>query len=310
MKTSDVFVSVVIPTYSRNDMLVNAINSVLKQTHQNFEILVIDDNKEDSEWRKSTEELMKAYDKDARIRYIKNSVNMGGSGARNEGIKASKGDYIAFLDDDDEYYPERIEKQIIKFLESDNDKLALVYCDAKFATNKGDVNYVDRKRYKGNCLYEAMYCNCIAATSQWMTKKSALVAVDGFTVVPSKQDSQLILKLLKNGYEVDYVPEILSKYLIPDGKSTNISSSPKIIQGEMLYRDACRECYGNLTEEQIQNVEMEFHKKLYIHYRQLKNKNGWVEELNKLKQTNKKEYMLFRMKIMKKRIGEFVKKFI
>ena len=103
MNSSEILVSVVIPTYSRNDVLERAIDGILRQTHQNLDVIVVDDNAPKSEWRASTELLMQKYRNDTRVRYIQNAQNLGGAGARNEGIKVAKGDYIAFLDDDDEY---------------------------------------------------------------------------------------------------------------------------------------------------------------------------------------------------------------
>ena len=70
MKDQNILVSVVIPTYSRNDTLCKAIDSVLGQTYQTLEIIVVDDNPVDSDWRKSTEKLMAKYAEDQRIRYL------------------------------------------------------------------------------------------------------------------------------------------------------------------------------------------------------------------------------------------------
>ena len=81
----DILVSVVIPTYSRNTTLCKAIDSVINQTYKNLEIIVVDDNPADSEWRQSTEKLMEQYKKDSRVRYLKNKQNLGGSRARHEG---------------------------------------------------------------------------------------------------------------------------------------------------------------------------------------------------------------------------------
>ncbi len=259
-------VSVVIPTYSRNETLRRAIESVLNQTHKNVEILVVDDNPADSEWRKSSEKLMKQYENESKVRYIKNLQNMGGAGARNEGIKASNGDYIAFLDDDDEYMPEKIEKQLTMFKNSGNPKLALVYCFAKFIDEDGTSTYSDTRYYSGNCLYEAMEANCIAATSQWMVKKTAVEAVGMFTIVPCKQDSQLILKLLAADYEVDCVKEELSLYynfVVGDRISRG---NLKNIEGEKLYIAECRKQYYKLETWQILNIEYAFAKRFHELY--------------------------------------------
>ena len=266
MMNQDILVSVVIPTYSRNTTLCKAIDSVINQTYKNLEIIVVDDNPADSEWRQSTEKLMEQYRKDPRVRYLKNKKNLGGSGARNEGIKASKGDYIAFLDDDDEYLPAKIEKQLECALTTDMTRLALVFCDVRMTYDDGSYMCDKESHYRGCCLYEAIRDNCLAATSQWLAVKNALLDVGMFTKVPCKQDSTLILKLLGAGYEVDYVPETLlqySFYNIP-----RISSiGTKNIKGELLYRQKCRQYYDQFTEDQIREIEYSFNERLYRLYK-------------------------------------------
>lgn len=290
---NDILVSVVIPTYSRNTTLKRAIGSVLNQTYTNFEIIVVDDNPEGSEWRVSTAAIMAEYT-DPRIHYIQNERNMGGGLTRNEGIKASKGEYIAFLDDDDEYYPERIEKQLKKFLESDNDKLALVYCHAKFINKDGSSNYSDTRNFRGNCLYEAMAENCIAATSQWMVKKSALLEVGCFPDVPCKQDSQTILRLLKAGYEVDVVPEELSMYYT--GTHVISGAKPRNILGEELYRTECRKLYYLLEDWQIMKVEYKFAEQFYRYFMYNKWEDKMRREFKIMKTLDPKAARIFKLK--------------
>ena len=270
-------VSVVIPTYSRNDTLCTAIDSVLAQSYQNFEIIIVDDNPADSEWRKSTEELVAKYADNPRVRYLKNKVNLGGAGARNEGIKAAKGEYIAFLDDDDMYFEKKIEKQIDCFLNSSNEKLALVLCDAEMTFDDEVFICNTYHHYSGNCLYEAMRDNCLAPTSQWMAKKSALLDVGMFTIVPCKQDSTLILKLLVNGYEVDHVPEVLSRFCSYQNQGRISNSGMKNINGELAYRTRCRQQYHRLSKDQIREVEYAFAHRLYELYK----KNNMKDESNK-----------------------------
>ena len=94
-------VSVVVTTYKRPDKLGRAIKSVLSQTLKKWELIVVDDNSADTPFRKETESFMEPYLSDSRIRYIKHEKNAGAPAARNTGIKAAKGSYIAFLDDDD-----------------------------------------------------------------------------------------------------------------------------------------------------------------------------------------------------------------
>ena len=102
-------VSVIIPTYNRAHLVGRAIRSVLNQTYQDFEIIVVDDGSTDN-----TEEVVKSFN-DPRIRYIRHEKNRGGSAACNTGIRAARGEYIAFQDSDDEWLPEKLEKQMQVF---------------------------------------------------------------------------------------------------------------------------------------------------------------------------------------------------
>lgn len=261
----NILVSVIIPTYSRNVTLTRAIDSVLKQTHKNFEVIVVDDNPPESSWRKSTEEIMSSYEQDRRVRYIQNVQNCGGAVARNNGILTARGDYIAFLDDDDEYFPTKLEKQLNCFIKTEHKKLALVFCDAVMTYDNDKFVCNVTPRYDGCCIYEAMRDNCLAATSQWMAKKEALLDVGMFSNVPCKQDSTLILKLLVNGYEVECVPEILSKYCNYAGERIS-STGIKNLNGELAYKSLCENYYEKLTKEEIEEVEYSFSKKLYELY--------------------------------------------
>ena len=94
-------VSVIIPTYKGSDNLIRAIKSVLNQTYKNIEIIVVDDNDENSIFRKENEERLKSFIDDNKIIYLKHKCNKNGAAARNTGLRKSSGAYITFLDDDD-----------------------------------------------------------------------------------------------------------------------------------------------------------------------------------------------------------------
>ena len=115
--------SVIIPTYNRARMVDRAIQSVLSQTYQDFEIIVVDDASTDN-----TQEVVKeCMFRDKRVRYIKHEKNKGGSAARNTGIKNEHGEYVGFLDSDDEWLPTKLEKQIELFRKRCN-SVGAVYC--------------------------------------------------------------------------------------------------------------------------------------------------------------------------------------
>ncbi|GGE24865.1 glycosyltransferase family 2 protein [Streptococcus himalayensis] len=257
----DDLVSVVITTYGRTDTLRRAIQSVLNQTHQNMEILVVDDNKE-TDLKAKVRELVEGI-KDARLKLIVNEVNVGGAVARNVGIANSKADYIAFLDDDDEYLPIKIEKQLELFKNS-SDKVGLIYGYCLSIDSQGhEVKYT--YDYTGKCVFEGML-DCIAATSQWMCRKEALDSVGCFSDVPCKQDSTVIVKLLAAGYEVDRVPEFLSIYHDEESQRISRQGHEKRIIGEEKLRDLCRSHYDLLSERERKEVEYRFACRLAPHY--------------------------------------------
>lgn len=272
-------VSVIITTYLRTDTLKRAIQSVLTQTYHNIEVIVVDDNEKEE----IRQEVMKIVSliSDSRVKLVLNATNMGGALARNEGIKASKGRYIAFLDDDDEYLPQKIEKQLNRFEMCENNNLALVYCYC--IQMKG--NQIVRKYsndYIGKCVYNAML-DCIAATSQWMCRKDALISVGMFTDTPCKQDSYLLLKLLVNGYEIDRVPEFLSIYHTDSiNRISNSSGHKKRIVGEEKLRQLCRDHYDMLSDKEKEEVEYSASCRLAEHYFGINDKASFRMEMKNI----------------------------
>jgi|GEM_PF-1109319 glycosyltransferase involved in cell wall biosynthesis/polysaccharide pyruvyl transferase WcaK-like protein len=123
-KVSDPLVSVIVPTYNRPDMLKEALTSVLSQTYQNFEVIVVNDAGDD------VKDVIDSLNKEGKIIYLQHKENRGLSAARNTGIKAAKGKYIAYLDDDDIYYPNHLET-LVNFLENSDYKAA--YTDSYHA---------------------------------------------------------------------------------------------------------------------------------------------------------------------------------
>ena len=127
-------VSVVITTYGRDRTFVlQAIESVQKQTYKNIELIVIDDNGIDTKIQRENKEFLSTIEN---LHYVPNLKNSGAQFSRNRGILESKGEYIAFLDDDDIWMPEKIEKQVT-FLKKHN--LDMVFCNG-FRFYDNDLN--------------------------------------------------------------------------------------------------------------------------------------------------------------------------
>ncbi|VEP12237.1 Glycosyl transferase family 2 [Hyella patelloides LEGE 07179] len=122
-------VSVIIPTYNRADLICQTLNSVLRQSYQNLEIIVVDDRSTDN-----TETVINSIN-DPRIRYLSHSTNQGGAAARNTGIDAAKGEYIAFLDSDDVWVANKLELQLASILQSDNPQRVVSYTQAFYSAS-------------------------------------------------------------------------------------------------------------------------------------------------------------------------------
>ncbi len=117
-------VSVVIPTYDRADVIDRAVDSALDQTYDDFEVVVVDDGSTDA-----TESVVRGYDDD-RVRYVGHETNRGANVARNTGIEEARGDYVAFLDSDDEWHPGKLTAQLDR-LEGSEAVAAVCGCERR-----------------------------------------------------------------------------------------------------------------------------------------------------------------------------------
>ena len=196
-------VSIVIPTYRRPDTLDRAVNSALGQTYPNIEVIVVDDNNPETEGRLLTEEKMSEFSTDSRVRYIQHEHNKNGSAARNTGVYASQGDYVAFLDDDDEYLPRKIESQL-KALEGRGCEWACCY--SKFAIRQSGKRLFESDEHReGNLYLEALTREFhIASGSNLLVRRSAFIDINGFDEsFIRNQDIELLTRLL-HYYKIAY----------------------------------------------------------------------------------------------------------
>lgn len=244
-------ISVIITTYKREPALVSrAISSVLKQTYRDIEIIVVDDSPDNYTFREDVKKLVMKYseiNEDVEIRYIAHEKNCGACVARNTGLKNANGEYVAYLDDDDEWLPQKLEKQM-RTIESTD--AALVYC-GYISRDDGTGEEMEKKveYHKGNVHDILLYKNFIGSTSLPLIRTECLKAIDGFdSRMQSAQDYDVWLRLSAK-YIVDYVPEALAIYHEHDG--IQISSSPqkkikgleRINQKNMEYLSTNRELW-------------------------------------------------------------------
>jgi len=190
-------VSVVIPTYHRTvAVLSRAVDSVLNQSFLPSDIIVVDDNNGDLQLSQD----IAAFCRSCQVRYIY-SGGRGGSGARNLGIQAACGEYVAFLDDDDQWLPEKLEIQLPLFESPD---VGLVYSRGyTFTTGRnhpiGQKPYATDAYFKAEVFYKDLLLkNYIGTTTQLVVRRRILNAIGGFDEsLPSRQDYDLCLRVAK-----------------------------------------------------------------------------------------------------------------
>lgn len=197
-------VSVIIPTRNRAQMLKRAINSVLAQTYQDFEVIVVSDGSTDN-----TDEVVSSYT-DPRIIYLKHRKSRGASAARNTGIRASRGKFIAFLDDDDEWVPRKLEVQV-PVIEKSPPEIGLVYAWMEYFDESGDSIDIRSPKIKGDIFVEMLERQAISGCPTIIMKKKVVNEVGFFDEnLPRGNDGDYWRRVCKH-YYVDFVPEVLVK---------------------------------------------------------------------------------------------------
>lgn len=145
-------VSVIIPTYNRAEFISDAIESVLNQTFEDYEIIIVDDGSTDN-----TKQIVQSYTSKVKYYYQEQS---GVSSARNYGIKAATGEYIAFLDSDDQFLPQKLEKQV-EVLEN-NPRIGIVYSPHIIWHPESDEKKVSRTRFLSGFQPRKMLDMCMS----------------------------------------------------------------------------------------------------------------------------------------------------
>lgn len=198
-------VSVIIPTYNRAATVGRAVRSVLQQSFRDLEVIVVNDASTDD-----TPEIIAGF-ADPRLRYVVHAMNRGGGAARNTGIDVAAGEYIAFLDADDEWLPKKLERQVAVMQHRDA-PVAAIYTGFAVVAAAGRVAAVRIPRHRGDILSQLWCGNVVRTVSTVLVRRTALQHVGGFDpTLPSCQDWDLWLRLAKV-YQFDFLPQVLVRY--------------------------------------------------------------------------------------------------
>jgi glycosyltransferase involved in cell wall biosynthesis len=205
-------VSAIITAYNRPRLVKNAIGSVVNQSYENIECIVVDDCSSDE----GVVEAYKSFE-GCGVSHYRHSTNKGLSAARNTGIERASGKYIAFLDDDDTWRREKIERQVECF-ENLGSEFAMVYCWMNYVDNEDqEVVREYKPEYRGYIFPETLDGQPIGAGSTLLVRTSVAAEVNGFDVsLPRGIDGDFIRRVCRK-YKVDYVPKILVDYRINHG---------------------------------------------------------------------------------------------
>jgi len=242
-------VTAVITTYNRFQLAKRAIKSVISQTYSPLEIIVVEDS-----GNSGIEEWLTQFD-DPDIKYILHPTNRGLAAARNTAINMAEGEYVAFLDDDDEWKPTRVEKQmdLIKALEARaREKCGVVSCCVETIIDNGKYISIAPTANIGN-LKESIIKNGMSTpSSTFLFSKFALQDVNGFDeILPSSIDHDIWMSLAVGGYDAWAVEEPLVIDHGRVGRLTMMSDTTRRIKGVRMYVEkwmpSFQEWFGDVT---------------------------------------------------------------
>ena len=245
-------ISVIIPTYGRSGFLINAVHSILNQTYENFEIIIVDDNGIGTDDQVNTfKKIESVLEIDRRIKYIPHDINLNGSAARNTGIKNSNGKYICFLDDDDEFEKEKLDLQYKRIQKSG---YKACYCGHTRIKNKEIISEYTPSR-EGNILFELLLHKIDACTgSTLMIDRSLLEQVKGFDVSFRRhQDYEFIARIAYHT-NIAVVEKPLVKIQMHEGSYAERDYS-NIISTRIHFNKKMEQLYDQLSPYQIKTIK-------------------------------------------------------
>lgn len=243
-------VSVIIPSHGGAETLQRAVDSVLNQTYENIEVVVVDDNGIDSENHLKTESIMSQYKQISNVKYIVHQKNINGAAARNTGVKNSRGQYIALLDDDDVFFPEKIEIQLNELMKLDS-SYALTYCSKEVCKNGKRVS-VNHVSYEGYVLYELLMHKFAIGSSSFLIRRCVWDELDGFDESFKRHQDWEFTARVAAKYKIKAVDYVGFRYYLLFRNSPPNANLCK--EYRMHYLEKIEPLFVNLRKKQIKDV--------------------------------------------------------
>lgn len=237
-------VSIITPTYNRAHYLKYAIKAALEQTYINFELIVVDDGSTDG-----TASLMENFLTDDRIKYVKTD-NHGQAAARNTGISYAQGEFISFLDSDDRWFADKLEKSVNVL--NGNPQVDILYGDRLTINSNGDVtSSYNMKRYSGNITKYLLRDNCVSFSTTIVRKKCFDEMGSFLSSDRLNEDYELWLRF-STRYQFYYLKDYLSYYRISDGQ-LSASVTERLEANELLLKTFLESHSETLSQQDIKN---------------------------------------------------------
>lgn len=220
----DPLISVIIPAFNRGKTISYCLNSVLAQTYENIEVIVVDDCSTDN-----TVEVVKNYT-DPRVRCIVSEKNSGAQATRNRGIRAATGDWIAFQDSDDEWKPEKLEKQVEALAEVKYNPWTVVHSNAmRYYPAKNTMELWEFPHLEGENLYSTLLLSKFALFQGMLTSKIALEKIGYLDEqVPAWQEWDASISLSKYCKFI-HIKEPLFIYHLHEGETISKDKQKSIL---------------------------------------------------------------------------------
>jgi glycosyltransferase involved in cell wall biosynthesis len=241
MNVRNPLISVITPTYNRAHVITRAINSILGQTFRDYEYIIIDDGSKD-DTKSLINGIIETHPEGKRIQFHQHTVNRGQNAALNTGLSLAKGNYVAFLDSDDEWLPDMLQEQINQF-QADKD-VSCSYTWPGTYNSRGELVPGRKYSIKGYMYMEALTQGYICNPTTLMAKKECFDKLGGFkTEFVTCQDDDICLRLAKE-FKFGLVPEI--KAIIHD------DAGNQTISNRTVYADDWYKLFNKYEKDILQ----------------------------------------------------------
>ena len=238
--------SVIVPAYNAEKCIGRCVESILRQDYTDLELIIVDDNDPDTPARRKTEELVQGFTRtDGRIRYIQHDHNRNGAVARNTGFAVATGEYIALLDSDDEYLPDRLEK-CSALLDRCGDEIAGVYTGCEYRKAGRKVRAISQAP-SGNFLKETLACKFHFYTgSNVFIRKRVVDELQGFDPAFLRHQDYEFLVRVFGKYSLAGIPEVL---VIKNNENVNVPDIDRLREIKEQYLAKYKDIIGQLGKE-------------------------------------------------------------